>query len=270
LLGEEPQSEGEVIRADQLSIAHFEQNRASLDPTRSVAETLCPDGDYVYVRGAPVHRNGYLDRFLFRREQVNQPVGSLSGGEQSRLLIARLMLEPANVLVLDEPTNDLDLATLGVLEEALRDFDGAVLLVTHDRFFLDQVTNELLAFHTRAGEAGRVTSLAGLAQWETWHATQTAGAAPASTKPPSAQPAPPKKRKKLSYGEQRDYDGIEARILSAEQKLLALTAECEQPDVVSNGARLVELQHAMKIAQEEIDRLYARWAELEAMLNGTS
>jgi ATP-binding cassette subfamily F protein uup len=162
------------------------------------------------------------------------------------------------------------LATLGVLEEALRDFDGAVLLVTHDRYFLDQVTNELLAFHTRAGETGRVTSLAGLSQWETWHAAQIASAAPASVKAPSSQPEPPKKRRKLSYGDQRDYDGIEARILGAEQKLLALTAECERPDVVSNGARLIELDREMKIAQDEIDRLYARWAELEAMLNGTS
>ena len=114
---------------------------------------------------------------------------SLSGGEQSRLLIARLMLTTANVLVLDEPTNDLDLATLGVLEEALASFDGAVLLVTHDRYFLDQVTTELLAFHTRPGEEGRVTKLVGLEQWEAWHEAQTA---PRSRRAPASRREAPK------------------------------------------------------------------------------
>jgi ATP-binding cassette subfamily F protein uup len=267
LLGEEPPSFGEVLRADQLSVAHFEQNRASLDPTRTLAETVCPEGDYVFVRGSPLHRNGYLERFLFRPEQMAQPVGSLSGGEQSRLLIARLMLKPANVLVLDEPTNDLDLATLGVLEEALCEFDGAVLIVTHDRYFLDQVTSELLAFHTRPGEEGRLTSLAGIDQWETWHATQTAPVTSAKAAPRTAAEAP-KKRKKLGYSEQRDYDSLEARILAAEEKLATLTAEGARPDVVSNAARLMELEAAMSVLRAEIDRLYARWAELESLLNG--
>ena len=266
LLGEEVPSSGEVLRAEQLQIAHFEQNRASLDPAKSLAETVCPEGDYVYVRGSALHRNGYLERFLFRPEQMNQPVSSLSGGEQSRLLIARLMLEPANVLVLDEPTNDLDLQTLGVLEESLRDFDGAVLLVTHDRYFLDQVTDELFAFHTRPGEEGRLTQLAGIEQWETWHATQVA---PDDSRKTTVRPAAaesPKKKKKLSYGDQRDYDGIEARILASEERLAALTAECSHPDVVSNATRLVELDKEMASARAEVDRLYARWAELEALL----
>src|SRR6185503_2299374 len=116
---------------------------------------------------------GYLERFLFRSEQLSQPVGRLSGGEQSRLLFAQLMLRPASVLVLDEPTNDLDLATLGVLEDALQSFDGAVLLVTHDRYFLDQVATELVAFGTRPGALGKLTKLADLAQWETWHAAES-------------------------------------------------------------------------------------------------
>ncbi|HEY3499483.1 MAG TPA: ABC-F family ATP-binding cassette domain-containing protein [Polyangiaceae bacterium] len=270
LLGEEPPSTGEVLRADQLQIAHFEQNRASLDPAKTLAETVCPEGDYVYVRGAPLHRNGYLERFLFRAEQMNQPVASLSGGEQSRLLVARLMLEPANVLVLDEPTNDLDLPTLAVLEEALRDFDGAVLLVSHDRYFLDQVTNELFAFHTRPGEEGRITALAGIEQWETWHATQTAPDATPKNTVRAASEAPSKKKKKLSYADQKDYDGIESRILAAEERLAALTAECSQPDVVSNATRLMELDREMATLRAEIDRLYARWAELEAKLTENS
>ncbi len=265
LLGEEAPTSGEVLRADHLRVAHFEQTRASLDPRKTLAETVCPEGDFVHVRGAPLHRNGYLERFLFRPEQMNQPVSSLSGGEQSRLLIARLMLAPANVLMLDEPTNDLDLQTLDVLEDALKSFDGAVLLVTHDRYFLDQVTTELLAFHTREGEVGKVTKLIGLEQWELWHETQAN--TPASRRAATgAGSAPPRKRKKLSFNDQRDYDSIEARILTTEQKLAALTAESVDPGVVTNAQRLIALTTEMATARAEVDRLYARWAELEAML----
>jgi ATP-binding cassette subfamily F protein uup len=267
LLGSEPPTTGEVMRADALRVAHFEQTRSALDPRRSLAETICPEGDFVYVRGAPLHRNGYLERFLFRPEQMNQPVGSLSGGEQSRLSIAQLMLTPANVLVLDEPTNDLDLATLGVLEEALVAFNGAVLLVTHDRYFLDQVTTELLAFHPSGG--GRVQKLVGLEQWEAWHAAETERAKPAPAPPkPEAKAAStaPRRKKKLSFNDQRDFDSIEARILAAEATLAELTTEMTKPEVVSNAARLVELEASRASAQSEVDRLYARWAELEALL----
>src|SRR5204863_7750071 len=142
---------------------------------------------------------GYVERFLFRAEQLIMAVRMVAGGEQSRLLIARLMLRPAQVLVLDEPTNDLDLPTLSVLEEALQGFDGAVLLVTHDRYFLDQVATQILAFHVNPGEEGQITSFAGLDQWEEWHRAQAVaaraprGAAAGAT---SSTPAP---RKKLSF-----------------------------------------------------------------------
>jgi ATP-binding cassette subfamily F protein uup len=220
----------------------------------------------VLFRGSALHRNGYLERFLFRSDQMNQPVSSLSGGEQSRLLVARLMLRPANLLVLDEPTNDLDLPTLTVLEESLRTFEGAVVLVTHDRYFLDRVTTELLAFRLAPSERGRVIRLVGLEQWETWHAAETASAgsrgAPKASDP--RVPAAPR-RKKLGYGDQRDIDSIEARIAAAEEKLADLTAEAEHPHVVSNAERLVELSAAMDRARAEVDRLYSRWAELEAL-----
>jgi ATP-binding cassette subfamily F protein uup len=270
LTGKEQPSTGELLRADNLQIAYFEQDRASLDGSRTVAETVSPDGDFVFFRGAHVHRHGYLERFLFRPEQMAQPVSSLSGGEQSRLLIARLMLEPANVLVLDEPTNDLDLATLTVLEEALTSFDGAVLLVTHDRYFLDRVATELLAFHTRAGEEGRTTKLAGLEQWEAFHETQRKAestgerARPASDRTVSA----PAKKKKLSFKDQRDFDTIEERILEAEAKVSALEAEMSRPDVIANGPRLVELDRAIANARAEVEALYARWAELGALVAG--
>jgi ATP-binding cassette subfamily F protein uup len=269
LTGAQAPTSGEVSRADGLEIAFFEQDRAALDPDLSLADTVCPDGDFVEFRGARVHRHGYLERFLFRAEQMRQPVGRLSGGEQSRLLVARLMLRPASILVLDEPTNDLDLATLDVLEGALTSFDGAVLLVTHDRYFLDQVATQILGFHVRPGEEGRVTSFAGLAQWESWYREQIAGAraikAPApAAGAPEAAPAP---RKKLSYQLQREWDAIEGRIAEAEAKLAALEAEAQRPEVVSDHARLVELDGEATAARVEVDRLYARWAELEALIS---
>jgi ATP-binding cassette subfamily F protein uup len=176
------------------------------------------------------------------------------------------MLRPANVLVLDEPTNDLDLATLEVLEESLLGFEGAVLLVTHDRYFLDRVTTTLLAFHTAPGEEGRITPLVGLAQWEAWHAEQSATPleTPTKAKPADAPTATP--RRKLSYKDQRDFDTIEARIADAEARLAAMQAEQSSPEVASNAARLVELETAITTAQAEVDALYHRWSELEALL----
>jgi ATP-binding cassette subfamily F protein uup len=271
LTGAQAPTAGEVRRADGLEIAFFEQDRAALDPALTVADAVCPDGDFVEFRGARVHRNGYLERFLFRAEQMRQPVGRLSGGEQSRLLVARLMLRPASILVLDEPTNDLDLQTLTILEDALTSFDGAVLLVTHDRYFLDHVATQILGFHVKPGEEGRVTSFAGLSQWEEWHREQTAPAArgPRSAEPASQPAVAPPPRKKLSYQLQREWDGIEARIGEAEAKVGALEAELAHPDVVSNAARLMELDTQLSAARAEVDRLYTRWAELEAERAGT-
>ena len=177
LLGTEKPDTGEVFRAENLQPVTFEQGRESLDPDSTVAKTICPEGDHVEYRGALVHIRSYLDRFLFKEEQRDMKVSRLSGGEQSRLLLARLMLKKTNLLVLDEPTNDLDLATLQVLEDCLADFPGAVILVTHDRYFLDRVTNRILAFGKDEKGKGTLTALAGLDQWEAWFAERK-GAAP--------------------------------------------------------------------------------------------
>jgi ATP-binding cassette subfamily F protein uup len=175
--------------------------------------------------------------------------------------------------VLDEPTNDLDLPTLTVLEEALSSFEGAVLLVTHDRYFLDQVATDLIAFHTAPAERGKITAFADLSQWEAWHAERQASAraAPTTKSQAKSEPAPaPKPRKKLSYSEQRDYDTIEGRILEAESRLQTLEAELAHPDVVSNASRLIELSTRIAELRLEIDRMYTRWAELEALVKPPS
>ncbi|HXU63047.1 MAG TPA: ABC-F family ATP-binding cassette domain-containing protein [Polyangia bacterium] len=260
LLGEDPPSAGTVLRADGLQIAYFQQNRELLNPDTTPADTLAPDGDHVSFRGTRLHVRGYLERFLFRPEQADMPVRQLSGGEQSRLLLAKLMLREAQILVLDEPTNDLDLATLAVLEESLTGFDGAVLLVTHDRYFLDQVATTILGF----APDGQVVPFASVGQWETWRAEREAAARPAPAQAAPSKPAAP--RRKLSYKEQREFDGIEAAIAAAEATLAQARSEAERPEHASNAARLIELLAAADAQQTEVDRLYARWAELEAKL----
>jgi ATP-binding cassette subfamily F protein uup len=259
LLGAERPDAGTVTRADGLSVAVFEQGRETLDPESTVRETVCPEGDHVEYRGRFLHFRSWLDRFLFSQEQAEMKVARLSGGEQARLLMARLMLRPAQLLVLDEPTNDLDLATLNVLEEALAEFPGALLLVTHDRAFLDRATETLLAFDA----AGGVTALAGLDQWESWRRERREAAARSAPKA-AAAPAPKAAKRRLGYLEQRELDGMEARILEAEDRLAVRKAECERPGVVSDGPRLVALAREIEDAQAEVDRLYARWAELSA------
>jgi len=267
LTGADEPSAGTVERARELIIQTFDQNREALNPDLTVADAVCPLGDHVTFRGAQVHRYGYLGRFLFRPDQMQMRVGRLSGGEQSRLLIARLMLLPADVLVLDEPTNDLDFDTLQVLEDTLVNFSGAVLLVSHDRYFVDRVATRILAFHTAPAEVGQITTFADLSQWQAWHPAQVK-AANASIVPgqrASTAPAAAPRRKKLSYKDQRDYDSIEARIAEFEARLGALQSECEQPEVARDAKRIMALNAEMTTLGQESERLYMRWAELEAM-----
>jgi ATP-binding cassette subfamily F protein uup len=264
LVGTEQPTTGTVERAKDIVIQVFEQNRESLDPNLLVADAVSPGSDMLDFRGSRLHRHGYLERFLFQPHQMRMKVGSLSGGEQSRLLIAKLMLKTADILVLDEPTNDLDFATLDVLEEALLGFEGAVLLVSHDRYFVDSVSTQILAFHTAPGERGQTTAFADLFQWQAFHEDQEKRANVAA-KARAAGSAATSKRKKLSYKDQRDWDTLEARILEAETKLATLEAECASPKTASNGPRLIELNNAMSETRAVIDQLYARWAELEAL-----
>jgi ABC transport system ATP-binding/permease protein len=260
LLGQEPADGGTVVRADNLSVAYFEQNRESLDPQTSLLKTICPSGDHVKFQGRFLHVRSYLDRFLFAKEQSDLPVGRLSGGEQARLLIARLMLTESDVLVLDEPTNDLDISTLDVLQTCLEEFPGSVILVSHDRYFLDQVSNELLAFTPKAGE---VQKFADLAQWETWR-DALAPPEKVSASPTPAATEPAKKKQKLGYKEARELETMESRIHETEAKLAALSAEAENPANATNAGRLSELYQQITATQAEIERLFERWQELES------
>jgi ATP-binding cassette subfamily F protein uup len=249
---------GEVERADDLRIVRFEQERAGLDPAQSLRRALAPEGDAVVWQGRSVHVAAWAKRFLFRPEQLEVPVGHLSGGEQARILIARLMREPADLLILDEPTNDLDIPTLEVLEESLAEFDGALVLVTHDRFMLERVSTLILALD---GEGGTAT-FADYSQWETARAAAEplARKAPTERAPESLRPRP----KRLGYREQREWDGMEQAILDAERAVEACQRAVDDPTIASDPTALQERYAALEAARGDVDRLYARWAELEA------
>src|SRR5262249_41079418 len=249
---------GEIERADGLRIVRFEQQRAGLDPAQSLRRALAPEGDTVTWQGRSVHVAAWAKRFLFRPEQLEVPVGHLSGGEQARILIARLMREPADLLILDEPTNDLDIPTLEVLEDSLAEFDGALVLVTHDRFMLERVSTVIVALDGRGGTA----TFADYGQWE---AARDA-AAPAARKPSEPRVAEPLRArpKRLGYREQREWDGMEQAILDAERAVEACQREADDPAIASDPGALQQRYAALEAARADVDRLYARWAELEA------
>src|SRR5881628_1677743 len=248
---------GAIERADDLRIVRFEQERAGLDPAQSLRRALAPEGDVVTWRGRSVHVAAWAKRFLFRPDQLDVPVGHLSGGEQARILIARLMREPADLLILDEPTNDLDIPTLEVLEDSLAEFDGALVLVTHDRFMLERVSTMILALD---GEGGTAT-FADYAQWE---AVQSA-AEPAPRQATERASARERQRpKRLGYREQREWDGMEPAILAAERAVEACQREVDDPAIASDPTALQMRYAALEAARANVNRLYARWAELES------
>jgi len=255
---------GEIILADGVRIVSFDQRREKINPALTLRRALAPDGDVVVCQGRSMHVISWAKRFLFQPEQLEMPVGQLSGGEQARILIAELMRQPADILLLDEPTNDLDIPSLDVLEEGLLEFSGALVLVTHDRFLLDRVCDQVLGFDGRGG-------LNYFADYEQWLAALgSSGREEEKTAAVSAAVSLDKKKKtgKLSYLDQREYDQIEERILEAEEEQGRLQALMDAPETVSSPERLHECWVALQEAQGQVARLYDRWDELEARKNG--
>jgi ATP-binding cassette subfamily F protein uup len=260
IVGELQPDAGTIEKADQLRVVYFEQNRQSLDPNVTLKRALATEGDAVVYRDRSIHVASWAKRFLFRTEQLETAVSRLSGGEKARIVLARLMLQPADLLVLDEPTNDLDIPTLDVLEESLLEFPGALVLVTHDRYLLDRVSTQVLALDGR----GRAEYFADYSQWESGRKLLVAGSQTATE---NRQPATVKQRdKRLSYLEQREFDSMEAAVLAAEEKLAEAKTRAHDPAIASDASALQQRFTELSAAQEEVDRLYARWAELEAKL----
>lgn len=260
---------GEVVVANGLRVVVFDQHREQLDPGQTLRRALSPAGDVLQFKGQSMHVSGWAGKFLFRSEQLDMPVSELSGGEQSRVLIARLMLSPADILILDEPTNDLDIATLDVLEESLEEFPGAVVLVTHDRYLLDRVSTSLLAID---GDGG-AKEYAELGQWERAREErekaraaedrQKAEAARKASAPVVAAAGGPVRKVRLSWKEQKELEGMEAAIHAAEAEHVKWQGVSEDPKVLMDHVRSREAFGKVAAAQVEVERLYARWAELE-------
>jgi ATP-binding cassette subfamily F protein uup len=250
LVGELEPDAGRVRRGARLEIAYFDQQREQLDPERTVAENLA-DGDTVTVNGEPRHVIGYLADFLFPRERAQSPVKSLSGGERNRLLLARLFARPANVLVLDEPTNDLDLETLELLEELIGGFDGTVLLVSHDRVFLDNVVTSTLAFE---GE-GRVTEYVG--GWGDYVRSERSERSERSDRSDRSS------RQKRSFREEREFVDLPGRIEALEAEQQRLRDEMAEPEFYRAGAdRIRDVMARLEAIGPELEQAIARWIQL--------
>ena len=260
ITGELPPSAGEIRCAPALRIVHFSQMR-ELDASLTLRRALAPDSDSVIYQDRVIHVVGYASRFLFTGEQLNQPVERLSGGERARVLIARLMLQPADVLILDEPTNDLDIPTLEILEESLLEFAGALILVTHDRYLLDRITNAVLGLDG----GGNSALFADYRQWEEWHEQQTRARTSLSAQqnePSAAVTRTTPSRKKLSYLEQREYDAIEARVQEVDARLRAAEQRIEAPEIATDPEALTAALAELEKAKVDHDSVYARWMEL--------
>ncbi len=258
--GEVAPAAGEIRRADKLRMVYFDQRR-ELDPNVTLRRALAPEGDSVIYQDRVVHVASWAAKFLFKGEQLNQPVERLSGGERARVLIAQLMLQPADVLLLDEPTNDLDIPTLEILEESLLEFRGSLVLVTHDRYMLDRVSTVVLGLDGQGG----AERFADYSQWETWQAGRqqaSLSSVRVSARATTTEPAAGSK-KKLSYLEAREYASIEERVAAAEQALDAKRTAAEDPTIASDATRLMAAHAELAEAQDTVDELYARWAELE-------
>jgi len=271
ILGELKPDEGTVRVGTNLQVAYFDQMRAQLDLEKSLADTISPGSDWVEINGAKKHVMSYLGDFLFAPERARSPVKSLSGGERNRLLLARLFARPANVLVLDEPTNDLDIPTLELLEELLTDYDGTVLLVSHDRAFLDNVVTSVIASE---GEGRWREYVGGFTDWQTQSAraqeiAQSRApkeAAPAAAAPKdSAAGRNAQRTVKLSFKEQRELDELPGRIEALETEQKDIGAKLEDGSIFAKdaqeGARLTAryaaIDEALLVALE-------RWEELES------
>ncbi|HVT46064.1 MAG TPA: ABC-F family ATP-binding cassette domain-containing protein [Thermoanaerobaculia bacterium] len=259
IVGELEPDGGTIDRADALRVVYFEQNRESLDPNVTLRRALAPEGDTVIYRERAQHVAGWAKRFLFRPEQLDTSVSRLSGGEKARIVLARLMLQPADLLVMDEPTNDLDIPTLDVLEESLLEFPGALVLVTHDRFLLDRASTRILALD---GEGG-AEYFADYAQWEAMRSDVKRSRLTPEFQEENRERGV-SKTKRLSYLEQRELDAMEQSVLVAEERLASSRRLAEDPAIASSSSELQKRYEELQVAQAEVDRLYARWADLEA------
>jgi len=275
ILGELEPTAGTVRRGSKLEVAYFDQMRSVLDLDATLADTISPGSEWVEVGGARKHVMSYLNDFLFSPERANSPVRTLSGGERNRVLLARLFALPANVLVLDEPTNDLDIDTLELLEELLQNYAGTVFLVSHDRRFLDNVVTSTIAWEGDESPGLWREYEGGYEEWRTQRARaqklreQAARIVPSDKAKPAAAPAPAAapvaKPRKLSYKEQRELDELPKRITALEAEQKAINELLADPDAyVKDPQRMAQANKRHAQIDEELLAALERWEALGA------
>jgi len=263
LMGQLEPSQGKVEHGTNVEMAYFDQLRAQLDETRSILDNIGQGRDVITINGRSRDLMGYLEDFLFTRERAHAPISALSGGERNRLLLARLFTQPANLLILDEPTNDLDIETLEVLEDLLLEFDGTLLLVSHDRAFLNNIVTS-----TYILDDGNVTEYIG--GYDDWHKLiQDSKPASNDPKPASAKPKVSSTEtkfvlRKLSYNEKRELEGLPKQIEILESEQHELNQKMESPEFYQqDGVIITQAVERLEEIQSELSRLYQRWGELE-------
>jgi ATP-binding cassette subfamily F protein uup len=270
LLGELQPDKGSVKLGTNLEIGYFDQLHRELDPDKTVADTVGDGRDYLNINGKELHIVSYLRDFLFSPQRARTPVKALSGGERNRILLAKLFTRPSNLLILDEPTNDLDVEILEVLEEKLTEYNGTLILVSHDRAFLDNVVTSILVFE----DGGNLQEYVGdysdwLRRGKSLEQKDTPRKADARSSPDNQpdKPSPAKsKSAKLSYKLQRELDSLPEVIESLEREIAALQAETNNPDFYSKPFEQVQpVLDKLKQKQDDLDRAIERWSELEAM-----
>jgi ATP-binding cassette subfamily F protein uup len=265
ILGEIEPDAGEVKLGTKLSVAYFDQFRAQLDDEATVAYTISQGGDYVEIGGERKHVISYLEDFLFAPERARSPVKSLSGGERNRLLLARLFTRPANILVLDEPTNDLDIDTLELLESLLQDYPGTVLLVSHDRTFLDNVVTQVIAFE---GDGVLREYAGGYEDWVMQRGKPTTAVNPSLVSKPAAKAVLAKvatAKSKLSWKEQQDLAALPAQLEALELEQERINACLADPNLYSKqNNEVAELQATLAKLHQQTEAMMVRWEALEA------
>jgi ATP-binding cassette subfamily F protein uup len=265
LMGDLPPARGEVRHGTNVEMAYFDQLRAQLDESKSVLDNVGQGRDAITINGRTRNLMGYLEDFLFTRERARAPISALSGGERNRLLLARLFTQPANLLILDEPTNDLDLETLEVLEDLLLDYEGTLLLVSHDRAFLNNIVTSTLILDG----SGEVNEYVG--GYDDWRKQiERSPASPTKLKPDPAPRAESKTdskpaARKLSYKEKRELEELPKQIEMLEAEQHQLTLNLEDPAFYQQeGAVITQAVNRLQELHDELSRLYHRWGELEA------
>jgi ABC transport system ATP-binding/permease protein len=265
LMGQLQPVTGEVRHGVNVEMVYFDQLRSQLDESKSVMDNVGQGRDVITINGRSRNLMGYLEDFLFTRERARAPISALSGGERNRLLLARLFTQPANLLILDEPTNDLDIETLEVLEDLLLEYDGTLLLVSHDRAFLNNIVTSTLAL----SENGNVDEYVG--GYDDWHKQIEHAPAsrnvpkPASVIQTASKTDAKSASRKLSYNEKRELEALPERIQILEEEQHQLTVQMEAPAFYQQeGAVITQAVERLQDLHEELSRLYQRWGELES------